>query len=355
MITHIIRAARPGRWLLRLSFLALMGVAIGTSGARADTPWDADYFPNHQLTAHTGEKLRFFDDVIDGKVVAINFIFTTCSDVCPMETARLRRVYQLLGDRVGDDVHFYSITIDPEHDTVKVLRDYADRYGIDGNHWKFLTGDKAEIDQIRERFGLEQFVPGEEENLSDHNISLVMGNQATGHWVRRSPFENPYILADQLGSWLHGFKRASAHTRDDFDQAPALRQISDGEMMFRDRCSSCHQISGGLAPARNAKPLGPDLYGVTQRRDEAWLRRWLAAPDRMLEEGDPIATAMYRQWRMVMPNFRLDEREITNLINYMAAETRRLQERTLARQDASAPQDVHDQAGHDHASHDHQH
>ena len=336
--------------------MAVAAAAPAAQARSAGEVWGADYFPNHELTAHTGERLRFFDDVIRGKVVALNFIFTTCTDVCPMETARLKRVYELLGDRVGEDVHFYSVTIDPSHDTVEVLADYAKRFGIDGDQWKFLTGDKAQIDEIRERFGLEQFTPGEEEELSDHNISLVLGNQATGHWVRRSPFENPYILADQLGSWLHGFRRASAHVRGDYAEAPALRQISSGEMMFRDRCSSCHVISGGLTPSRNTRPLGPDLYAVTERRDGAWLRRWLAEPDRMLEEGDPIATALYEQWQVIMPNFRLDEGEIQALIDYMAAETRRVRERYMAAREAGVGQGAsHDRSGHDHGSHDHQH
>ena len=308
------------------SALLLLGLfaSLLTGAARADGQvWGADYFPNYELTAHTGEKLRFFDDVIAGKVVAINFIFTSCTDVCPLETARLKDVYRLLGDRVGEDVHFYSITIDPQNDTVPVLREYAKRFGIDGENWKFLTGDKREIDRIRDRFGVFGD-PDEEADLSNHNINLVLGNQATGHWVKRSPFENPYILANQLGSWLHGGRIVSAFTRQDYAEAPQLRQISAGEIMFRDRCSSCHVISGGLAPARNARALGPDLFAVGERRDPRWLRRWLAEPDQMLAEGDPIAAAMYAQYQVMMPNFRLDRNEIEALIDYMDDETRRL-------------------------------
>jgi protein SCO1/2 len=330
-----------GRALLAL--LCLVAVAAPVNARTGGDVWGADYFPKYELTAHTGETLRFFDDVIKGKVVAINFIFTSCTDVCPMETARMAAVHELLADRVGEDVFFYSITIDPEHDTVEVLRDYAARFGIDGSNWKFLTGDKKEIDTIRERFGL-YGDPREEQDLSNHNINLVIGNQATGQWLRRSPFENPYVLADQLGGFLHGYKKRSGLTRANFAEAPALRQISSGEMMFRDRCASCHVISGGLTPARNAAPLGPDLFGVTDRRDDEWLRRWLAEPDKMIEEGDPIASAMAAQWQVVMPNFRLDDREIDALVRYMSAETRRLQQRhsVAAHSDAgSSPPAAH--------------
>jgi protein SCO1/2 len=323
-----------------LATLLLLLWAAGPTAAReSGEVWGADYFPNYELTAHTGEKLRFFDDVIAGKVVAVNFIFTSCKDVCPMETARMAEVQRILGDRVGEDVFFYSISIDPEHDTVEVLKEYAERFGVDGARWKFLTGDKAEIDRIRDSFGVYS-TPVEEADLSNHNINLVIGNQSTGQWVRRSPFENPYILANQLGSWLHGWKKVSKHTKRDYANAPELRQISSGEMLFRDKCSSCHVISGGVTPARNARPLGPDLYGVHERRDAAWLRRWMAEPDLMLAEGDPIATALYEQYRVVMPNFSLEAREIESLLEYMARETERL--RGLEAQ------------GHDHAGHHHE-
>jgi len=341
-----------GRAGLSLAGALLVLLATATiAPAHAKSPaqiWGADYFPNYELTAHTGEKLRFFDDVIKGKVVAVNFIFTSCTDVCPMETARMAAVHDLLGDRIGDDVFFYSITIDPENDTVEVLREYAERFGIDGTSWKLLTGNKAEIDEIRDRFGL-YGDPTEEQDLSNHNINLMIGNQATGQWMRRSPYENPYVLANQLGSYLHGFKKTTDHTRSNYAEAPRLRQISPGEIMFRDRCSSCHVISGGLTPVRNARPLGPDLFGVTQRRDDAWLRRWLAEPDKMIEEGDPIAKAMYDQWKVMMPNFRLDAGEIDNLVRYMAEETDRLQQRHAASRSAEGGAPGH---GH-HGKHEH--
>ena len=346
-----IETARPLRRMgkaLNCATAALAFATLFSQTSSANDVWGADYFPNFELQAHTGESLRFFDDVIKGKVVAVNFIFTTCKDVCPMETARMASVYKLLGDRVGSDVFFYSITIDPDNDTVAVLRDYAERFGIDGNNWKFLTGNKEEIDIIREKFGL-YGDPEEEQDLSNHNINLMLGNQATGQWVRRSPFENPYILANQLGTWLHGFKQVSQHTQRDYAAAPALRQISSGEMMFRDRCSSCHVISGGLAPRRNVAPLGPDLFGVTDRRDPAWLRRWMAEPDVMVASGDPVAVALDAQWEIVMPNFRLDDGEIEGLITYMENETRRLQQ-TVANATDQQDNGHHDHSGH-HGNH----
>jgi|SaaInlV_125m_DNA_1040241.scaffolds.fasta_scaffold28212_2 protein SCO1/2 len=288
--------------------------------------WGRQYFPNYELTAHTGETLKFFDDVIAGKVVAVNFIFTSCRDICPVETARMRDVFNLLGDRVGDDVFFYSITIDPARDDVETLKTYAERFGIDGDRWKFLTGKKEEIDHIRHTFGLYS-TPEEEADLSNHNINLMIGNQVTGKWAKRTPFENPQILADQLGGWLHEWRAPEYAQMGNYADAPLLRQISAGEMMFRDRCSSCHDINGGNKPARGGRSLGPDLFAVSERRDAAWLERWMLEPDTMLEEGDPIATAMYDVYGVTMPNFRLETSEVKNLLSYVSGETQRLRER----------------------------
>lgn len=88
----------------------------------AATPWGASYFPNIPLLTQDGEKVHFFDDLIRDKVVAINFIFTGCSDSCPVETARLRQVQKILGDRVGKDIFLYSISIDPYNDTPATLK-----------------------------------------------------------------------------------------------------------------------------------------------------------------------------------------------------------------------------------------
>ncbi len=94
------------------------------------SPWGENYFPNVELVNQDGKTVRFYDDLIKDKVVVINFIYTHCGDTCPLETASLRQVYKLLADRMGKDIFFYSISIDPEHDTPKVLKEYAESFKI---------------------------------------------------------------------------------------------------------------------------------------------------------------------------------------------------------------------------------
>jgi copper(I)-binding protein/cytochrome oxidase Cu insertion factor (SCO1/SenC/PrrC family) len=279
------------------------------------SPWGADYFPNSVLTTHDGKQVRFFDDVIKDKIVAINFIYTTCPDTCPLETAQLMKVQRIMGDRLGKDVFFYSITIDPEHDTPEVLAEYREMFGA---KWTFLTGDRDDIIALRRKLGL--YIEEIQDGSNNHNVSMIIGNQATGRWMKRSPFENPYVLADQLGNWLTGWK--APQTGPDYASAPKLRNVSQGEQLFRTRCATCHSIDGN----EPAGALGPDLLGVTDVRDRTWLLNWLRAPDQMLAEKDPIAMALYKRYgQLAMPNMRLTRRDAEDLLRYMESETRRIQ------------------------------
>src|SRR3954451_5515398 len=132
--------------------LAVAG-AIHTTSAAGDARRGADSSTNLELTTHEGRTVRFYDDLIKGKIVAIDLIYTTCRYACPLETARLAQVQKLIGDRMGKDVFFYSISIDPENDTPEVLKAYAEKFHT-GPGWLFLTGKKADIDLISRKLGL---------------------------------------------------------------------------------------------------------------------------------------------------------------------------------------------------------
>ncbi|MBW2585859.1 MAG: copper chaperone PCu(A)C [Deltaproteobacteria bacterium] len=298
------------------------------------SPWGENYFPNVPLVTHEGKEVRFFDDLIKDKVVMINFIYTSCPDTCPLETARLAQVEKILGDRVGHDVFMYSISIDPEHDTPEVLKAYAKRYQA-GPGWWFLTGKEADITELRKKLGL--YIKEIQDGSNNHNLSLIIGNQATGRWMKRSPFENPHVLATHVGSWLHNWKLPNKDAKD-FARAPKLRSISDGERLFRTRCAACHTLGGevvGGAVATDVAGMGPDLMGVTKRREAKWLARWIAEPDKMLEEKDPIAMELYSQYNDVpMPNMRLNEIDVSALIDFIATESSRLAEKRGPRRSA---------------------
>jgi protein SCO1 len=278
--------------------------------------WGANYFPNVPLVSHRGEHVRFFD-LIKDKVVAVNFIYTKCADACPMETARMLEVQKLLGDRLGKDVFFYSISIDPANDTPARLNEYAALWHT-GPGWTFLTGKDEDITLLRKKLGVYEA----DLKKKDHNLSLLIGNQKTGRWMKRSPYENPYVLATELGSWLHNWKLPSAEDRD-YAKAPEVRNISTGEEFFRARCASCHTVGGGDKNEVDARRVGPDLLGVTKKRERAWLERWMMHPDQMLAEKDPIATQLFAQYNnVVMPNLRLSKADVDGVLSYLDEETR---------------------------------
>ncbi len=301
--------------------------------------WGGQYFPNVELKTHTGETVRFFDDLIKDKVVVINFIYTECPDACPLETARLTEVYEILGNRVGDDVFFYSISIDPETDTPEVLADYAKRYQT-GPGWLFLTGVSEEIELLRRKLGL--YIDEINKDPTDHNLSMIIGNQRSGRWMKRSPFENPYILANEIGSWLHNYKKKNVNQNlNSYDgELPELRTLTQGEALFRARCSACHNIGQG----DGLKRTGPNLLEVTERRKPEWLRRWIQQPDVMLQEEDPIALSLFTAYRKVqMPNLELNDHEVSSVIEFLKVESRRVSkmesvEALMAQKDAEVPE-----------------
>ena len=283
---------------------------IGLINDSWSSPWGKNYFPNTELVTHEGKKVRFFDHLIENKIVAVNFIYTSCPDTCPLETAQLVRVQNILGERLGKDIHFYSISIDPEHDTPQVLSNYRKMFKA---NWTFLTGNKQEIVELRKKLGL--YIDGIDNgpNKNNHNVSMIIGNQKTGRWMKRSPFENPYVLADQLGNWLDGWR--SPPRGQDYASAPKLRELSRGEQLFRTRCESCHTTTG----IQSENALGPDLVGVTGRRSTSWLINWIKAPDKMIQEKDPIALALLKQYNnLPMPNMRLNRQETLDLIDFLA-------------------------------------
>lgn len=331
---HSVRLILPVMIALSLSFTSCSRRAVVDDEATAvqdrskgGVMWGSNYFPNVPLTTHRGERVRFFDDLIKDKVVAVNFIYTKCSDACPMETARMLEVQKLLGDRLGKDIFFYSISIDPSHDTPEVLKAYAENWKT-GPGWTFLTGKEEDVTLLRKKLG----VYTADTKKKDHNLNLVIGNQKTGRWMKRSPAENPYVLATQLGSWLHNWKLPGASNRD-YANAPEVRNISTGEELFRARCASCHTVGGGDHSDVEQRRVGPDLFNVTKQRDRAWLERWMMHPDEMLKEKDPLAMQLFAAYNnIVMPNLRLSKADTDQLLGYIDEESRLVERRAqLAR------------------------
>jgi len=108
--------------------------------------------PEYTLLDQDGK--RFSSKSLRGKVVALDFIFTTCTDVCPLFTAHFAQLQKTLKNRQRADFFLVSITTDPEVDSPKVLKSYAQRYGADFAAWAFLTGTETELKKAWDGFGV---------------------------------------------------------------------------------------------------------------------------------------------------------------------------------------------------------
>ncbi len=292
------------RWACRLAAWVLLagGPALATQ------PWGADYFPDVPLVTQDGATVRFYDDLLKGKAVVINVIYTHCQDSCPLSTANLARVQRLLGERVGKEIFFYSISVDPERDTPAVLKAYAEKFHS-GPGWLFLTGKKEDITLVQKKLGL--WSRTDAVDPDGHLSSLMIGNEPTGQWMRQSTVDNPRFLAAKISTFLLGWQNQPDTTGQSYASAPPIENPEAGRFLFRSACAACHTIGQGEA-------LGPDLKGVTSRRSKDWLRRFIKAPDQLLEQKDPTALELFARYNQVrMPNLRLGDEDVEALIRYL--------------------------------------
>jgi protein SCO1/2 len=295
--------------LISLITGAIFAFVIAAKPAAADGG-ASSHFPNVELITQDGKKVHFYDDLIKGKIVAIDLIYTTCHYSCPLETARLAQVQKKLGDRVGKDIFFYSISIDPEHDTPEVLRAYMEQYHV-GPGWTFLTGKKEDIIFLGRRLGL-YTTPAV--NADGHIAHLLIGNDAIGQWVRSSALDNPGFQARMIGEFLDNFKHDNPAQQVGSTDGSPLKNFDQGKYLFGRDCIACHTIGHG-------DKIGPDLLGVIHVRSRAWLTQIIQHPDQLLEEKDPIATTLLKKYKVRMPNTYVDNVDASYLIRYLEEQT----------------------------------
>jgi protein SCO1 len=160
--------------------------------------------PNVVLRTHEDRRVRLCDDLLRDRIALINFFYTRCTAVCGMATSNLVKVARALGDRVGKDVVMVSVTIDPEYDSPKVLKTYAERYGA-APGWYFVTGERRQITLLRDRLGLRD--RGE---TATHTELVVYGNAATGQWAATPVLLSPRSLMRGLSMLLDLSKQRTA-------------------------------------------------------------------------------------------------------------------------------------------------
>lgn len=148
------------------------------------------HLPNVPLVAHTGQRVRFYDDLVKDKKVIINFMYAKCEGICVPVTANLVRVQKLLGDRVGRDIFMYSITLKPAQDSADDLREYAEQHHV-GPGWLFLTGTPPDIEHLRRALGFTYADPVEDADTSNHIGMVRFGVEPLTRWAACPGMANP--------------------------------------------------------------------------------------------------------------------------------------------------------------------
>jgi protein SCO1 len=297
--------------------LVLAALIFGASNAQAGR-WGKDYVPNVPVVTHDGRTLNFYDDLIKDKIVVLSFIYASCKDICPLATARLGEAQDKLGDRLGRDIFFYSISIEPERDTPQRLKQYADAFHA-GPGWLFLTGLPEDIQEIRYKFG------DRRPELGDHRNDVVLGNGATGEWQRENALgdldhfvgavkamDPTWRAAPQDMTSQAALANGSVKTVH-YDTGYVMEGRQAGSAIFTKLCAGCHSIGGG-------DRVGPDLDGLTLRRSRAWISEFLIDPIKMRARQDPIALALAAKFPGVrMPYLQIHASDAADLISYIDA------------------------------------
>ena len=153
--------------------------------------------PDVEVLDQDGRKLRFYSDLVKDRVVAINFIFTTCTTICPPLSATFARVQKDLGERAGRDVQMISISVDPVTDTPERLKAWAGKFHASPG-WTFVTGPKAVIDELLRALGAATASP------QDHSPTILIGNDARGEWTRTYGLAPPRQILELINHAAEG-------------------------------------------------------------------------------------------------------------------------------------------------------
>src|SRR6185369_3062301 len=175
--------------------------------------------PDIEVLDQNGRKIHFYTDLVKGQTVVINFIFTTCTTICPPLGATFARVQKELGDKVGRDVRLISISVDPATDTPERLKAWGAKFHA-GDGWTFVTGDKPQVDELLRALGASSA------RREDHSPTVLIGNDTTGTWTRT------YGLAQvsQLVQIINTTSPAKAAAED----SPAHKYFTDVELIDQD-------------------------------------------------------------------------------------------------------------------------
>lgn len=153
--------------------------------------------PDVELLNQDGQRVHFYSDLVRNRVVVINFIFTTCTTICPPLGATFARVQKELGQRLGRDVGFISISVDPVTDTPERLKAWGAKFHADPA-WIFVTGEKQIVGELLRALGAASASP------QDHSPTVLIINDSRGQWTRAYGLATPSQLVNLITAAIDG-------------------------------------------------------------------------------------------------------------------------------------------------------
>jgi cytochrome oxidase Cu insertion factor (SCO1/SenC/PrrC family) len=150
------------------------------------------YFTDTLLRDQNGREVRFYSEVLKGRLVMLNVIFTHCNDACPLITRKLKEVREAMDEDLAKQVYFISLSSDAERDSPEVLKAFAAKHGADSPNWIFLTGDKANMDLVLARLGQLG------ESPEAHSTLLIAGDVPNKRWSKIRPDAPVDAIAQRL-------------------------------------------------------------------------------------------------------------------------------------------------------------
>lgn len=149
--------------------------------------------PDPVLVDQDGKQHHFYSDLLKGKLVLMNSIYTSCQGTCPIQTAIFSQTRKMLGDRIGQDVQMISVSLDPVTDTPERLKEFASKHGVtDNNGWLFLTGTKQNVTEVLQAMDLYSADP------EDHTPIAAVGNEPAGIWMKVVNLNSPIELVRRI-------------------------------------------------------------------------------------------------------------------------------------------------------------
>jgi protein SCO1/2 len=153
------------------------------AAAPADTRVDVE-LKDLELRDQDGRTRRLASDVVGDKLVAMTFVYSSCTTICPIYSALFSEIQNRLGDRLGREVVLVTLTLDPTTDVPLRLKREAAKYRAKPG-WTYLTGDKRNVEQVLR--GLDAYFA----DFTQHPPMALIGDGRTGTWKRYNGFPEP--------------------------------------------------------------------------------------------------------------------------------------------------------------------